>query len=83
MQFFKNRINKFRNAGFGKGVLKEYRTALKEGEDKSKEYIGFRRLKDMIGESHECGSDGKIHCTDFDVIEMLDIFYDLSEETKE
>lgn len=73
MDTFKERMAIFKDSEIGRGFVKGYRNALREGETRSQEYVNNhnvpKRIKEAINGSYYDG-----HCIDFDVIEMLDLF---------
>lgn len=72
MEAFRERRRKLSGKDFGRGVIKQYRDALTEGEVSAEKYLSDKRLSHKIGSSFENG-----HCIDFDVIEMMDIYHEL------
>lgn len=71
MDLFKERLEKVKK--YGRGVIKEYRSALSGGEQEADRYLVHKRL-DNFGPSYFQG-----RCVDFDVIEMMDIYHELEE----
>ncbi len=74
MDMFRNRLKYLKQEKISRGNLKEYRTALREGENAAKRFLMHKRLGKIIENSFKNG-----RCVDFDVIEMLDIYHELEE----
>lgn len=75
MDAFRKRIRYLAGKDFGRGVIKQYRDALADGEKSAAQFLNDKRLRDKIKNSFENG-----HCVDFDVIEMIDIYRELEVE---
>ena len=75
MDAFRKRIRYLAGKDFGRGVIKQYRDALADGEKSAAQFLNDKRLRDKIKNSFENG-----HCVDFDVIEMIDIYHELEVE---
>ena len=76
LPFFKERMKQFRDDDdIGRGFIKEYCDALFAGKAAADRYLVHKRKEKMIESSFENGV-----CRDFDVIEMLDMYYDLMED---
>lgn len=75
MDYFRKRFALMNDKNMGRGFVKEYREVLYEGEDSAKQYLSDKRKEKAVGSSFKNG-----HCTDFDVIEMVDIYHELEVE---
>jgi hypothetical protein len=69
MEDFRKRFELFKDKKLGRGLVKQYRDALYDGESSAKKYLSDKRMTNKIGESYVNG-----HCVDFDIIEMIDIY---------
>ncbi len=77
MEFFNQRMKVFRDPRLGRGFVKGYRQALRNGELASENYLRYHNISGEV--ANEIGTSfikrGKgTYCTDFDVIEMLDLY---------
>lgn len=67
----------------GRGVIKEYRNALSAGEAAARQYVSDKRLdRRMMSAAKTKMPDSYIdgRCIDFDVLEVMDLYYPLEEK---